>query len=85
MFLLAFVDENAGREVFLGFGTAAIVIFYVLATLAIGLFLWGFHRRLRHYHRCTTPSRVRSRRLLRALVDPAPHRPRAKPTLRTAV
>ena len=78
MFRLAFVDENAGREVFLGFGTAAIVVFYVLAIIAIGFFLWGFYRRLRKYLHGTVVSRWSTRRFLRALADLASNRTIAK-------
>lgn len=34
-----------GREVFEGFETYAIALFYVLSVVAIGLFVYGFWRR----------------------------------------
>jgi Fe-S oxidoreductase/nitrate reductase gamma subunit len=75
---LVFADETAGREIFLGFGNEAIIVFYALATVAIGFFLWGFYRRLRKYLRGSPTSRWNTKRFVIALGDLASNRTIAK-------
>lgn len=55
--------ETAGREVFLGFGTGAIVLFYGLSAIAIALFLYGSWKRLAKYRRGTGSRRFSWARL----------------------
>ncbi len=64
-----FAAEAAGREVFLGFGTGLKALFYVLALVAIALFVWGFYRRLRKYRRGRPSARLDWGRFVRALGD----------------
>ncbi|GMQ98309.1 MAG: heterodisulfide reductase-related iron-sulfur binding cluster [Acidimicrobiia bacterium] len=70
--------ETAGREVFLGFNTAATILFYVLATVSIGIFLWGFYARLRKYRRGRPSARLDFGRFVRALGDISSNRTIAK-------
>jgi len=66
--LLAAAGDE-GREVFEGFGTPSIVIFYLLALVAIVVFLYGFWRRLAKYRQGRAVSRLSLHRIRRALVD----------------
>ncbi len=70
--------ETTGREVFLGFDTAGKLIFYVLSTIAIALFLWGFYQRIRKYRRGRPAARLDFGRFVRALGDIASNRTIAK-------
>ncbi len=45
------MEQTVTREVFLGFGTAARAVFYVLAFLATATFLWGAWLKIRKYRR----------------------------------
>ncbi len=65
--LAAAADE--GREVFEGFGTSSIVVFYLLALVAIVLFLYGFWRRFAKYRKGRAVARLSLQRIWRALVD----------------
>ncbi len=69
---------EAGRETFLGFSGWAIAIFYVLAAVAIAVFLWGWYRRVRKYSRGRPTTRLSVRRLVRAMGDLASNRTIAK-------
>jgi Fe-S oxidoreductase/nitrate reductase gamma subunit len=55
--------ETAGRDVFLGFGTGAIVLFYGLSAIAIALFLYGSWKRLAKYRGGTGAQRFSWSRL----------------------
>jgi Fe-S oxidoreductase/nitrate reductase gamma subunit len=71
---LMFAAEAAGREVFLGFPTWGIALFYAAAAASIGVFLWGFFRRFRKYTRGRSVSRLDAKRFLHAVGDIASHR-----------
>ena len=66
---VVFAAETAGREVFLGFGTGLVLLFYGLTTLAIGVFLFGFYRRIRKYTRGRASARLNWGRFIKALGD----------------
>ncbi len=61
--------EDAGREVFLGFDSARIGLFYWLAAIAIAIFLLGFWRRFAKYLTGASVGRFSLARLRRAVVD----------------
>ena len=65
--LASVADE--GREVFEGFGTSAIVTFYLVALAAIVIFLYGFWRRIAKYRKGRPVGRFTMKRLKQALVD----------------
>jgi Fe-S oxidoreductase/nitrate reductase gamma subunit len=69
-----FAAEPAGREVFLGFDTTLTILFYALTTVAIGIFVWGFYRRIRKYTRGSSVNRLDWGRFVRALGDIASNR-----------
>jgi len=73
-----FAAETAGRETFLGFPGWAIAVFYAMAAIAIGLFLWGFYRRIRKYSRGRPTARLDLKRFVRALGDLSSNRTIAK-------
>ncbi|MCL1594285.1 MAG: heterodisulfide reductase-related iron-sulfur binding cluster [Actinomycetia bacterium] len=75
---MLFAAETAGREVFLGFNTAVIILFYVLTTVTVGIFLWGFYRRIRKYTRGRQSARLNWGRFIRALGDISSNRTIAK-------
>jgi Fe-S oxidoreductase/nitrate reductase gamma subunit len=75
---LIFAAETAGRETFLGFSDWAIAIFYTMAAIAIGLFVWGFSRRIRKYSRGRPTAGLDFKRLIRALGDLSSNRTIAK-------
>ncbi len=75
---VVFATDVAGREVFLGFNTAATILFYVLATISIGIFVWGFYARIRKYRRGRPSARLDFGRFLRALGDITSNRTIAK-------
>ncbi|GMQ93569.1 MAG: heterodisulfide reductase-related iron-sulfur binding cluster [Acidimicrobiia bacterium] len=72
------LGETAGRETFLGFPGWAIGIFYLATVIAIGLFLWGFYRRIRKYSRGRPTARLDFKRFVRALGDLSSNRTIAK-------
>jgi Fe-S oxidoreductase/nitrate reductase gamma subunit len=78
MVTVVFAAETAGREVFLGFDTTLTVVFYVLSTVAIGIFVWGFYRRIRKYTRGSSINRLDWGRFVRALGDIGSNRTIAK-------
>jgi Fe-S oxidoreductase/nitrate reductase gamma subunit len=75
---VVFAVETAGREVFLGFDTTLVIVFYVLTTVAIGFFVWGFYRRIRKYTRGSSVRRLDWGGFVRALGDIASNRTIAK-------
>jgi len=75
---VVFATDVAGREVFLGFNTATTILFYVLATVSIGIFFWGFYARLRKYRRGRPSARLDFGRFVRALGDISSNRTIAK-------
>ena len=78
MITMVFAVEAAGREVFLGFDTGLVLLFYGLTTVAIGVFLWGFYRRLRKYTRGRPSARLNWGRFIKALGDISSNRTIAK-------
>lgn len=58
-----------GREVFEGFGTPLIALFYGLAALAILVFVYGFWRRVAKYRRGAPAGRFNLRRLGAAVAE----------------
>lgn len=72
------VTREVGREIFLGFSGIAIAIFYLLTTIAIGLFVWAFYRRFRKYSRGRPTARLSLKRFVRALADLGSNRTIAK-------
>jgi len=60
-------SEVPGREVFLGFGTGAKILFYLLAFVAIGIFVYGFWRRIAKYRRGRPDDRLTWRRLVEGI------------------
>ncbi|MEN8239684.1 MAG: heterodisulfide reductase-related iron-sulfur binding cluster, partial [Actinomycetota bacterium] len=75
---VVFAAETAGREVFLGFNVGLKILFYVLATVAIAVFAWGFYRRIRKYTKGRKINRLDWGRFVRALGDIASNRTIAK-------
>ena len=75
---LLLASETAGREVFLGFPGWGIALFYAATTVAIGIFLWGFFKRIRKYTKGRPVSRIDLKRFLHALGDLASNRTIAK-------
>jgi len=75
---MAFAAETAGREVFLGFSTGLKIFFYLLAAVAIAVFLWGFYVRIRKYRRGRPTARLDFGRFIRALGDISSNRTIAK-------
>ncbi len=63
------IGAAEGREVFEGFGSATIVVFYLLALVAIGAFVYGFWRRLAKYRTGRNAGRLNLKRLKSALAD----------------
>jgi Fe-S oxidoreductase len=61
MVLAAATEE--GREVFLGFGDATVIAFYLLTLVASVVFLYGFWRRLRKYRKGKPAGRFSLKRL----------------------
>ncbi len=74
------VEEGTreGREVFEGFGTVPIVVFYLLGLAAILVFAYGFWRRIRKYRQGRRITRLSLRRLRAALADISSQRTVAK-------
>ncbi len=70
--------QERTREVFLGFGTPWVVLFYLLSAAAILIFLYGFWRRARKWGRGRPSGRVSPARIWRAAVDLASQRTVAK-------
>jgi Fe-S oxidoreductase/nitrate reductase gamma subunit len=70
--------ETPGREVFLGFDRTLTILFYLLTTVAIGFFVWGFYRRIRKYTRGSSVNRLNWGRFVRALGDIGSNRTIAK-------
>ena len=71
----ALLGENeAGRETFLNLGPGSVLAFYLLALVAILVFLSGFWFRLRKYRQGRRFGRLSWRRIERALVDLASQR-----------
>ncbi len=66
MIVLA-ASDVAGREVFLGFGTETKILFYLLAFGVIGIFVFGFWRRIAKYRRGRPADRIDLRRLMRGI------------------
>lgn len=66
---MSFDISEAGREVFLGFGTPAILLFYALAAVAIAVFLYGFWRRFAKYRTGASASRLSLSGVRRAVID----------------
>jgi len=75
---IVLATEEAGREVFLGFNTAAIALFYFLTTVAIAIFMWGFYRRIRKYRKGRPAARLSFKRFINALADISSNRTIAK-------
>ena len=71
MMMLAVTE---GREIFEGFGTSSIVLFYVLNTIAVFVFLYGFWRRFKKYRKGASTDRLSLRRLWTAMADMASQR-----------
>lgn len=76
--LLALDVADAGRETFLGIGTAGKVIFYSAALFAILLFFFGFWRRIRKYSHGRPIDRLSLHRLSRGVAAIASQRTIAK-------
>jgi Fe-S oxidoreductase/nitrate reductase gamma subunit len=67
-----------GREIFLGFDTGAILVFYVLNVTAIAVFAYGFWRRIRKYRKGRPAGRLTLKRLGPAIKELASQRTVAK-------
>ncbi len=74
----ALLATAEGREVFEGFASYAIVLFYLLSAVAIAAFVYGFWRRWRKYSGGTPGRQVTLRQVWRAVVDLASQRTVAK-------
>ncbi|MDH3500108.1 MAG: heterodisulfide reductase-related iron-sulfur binding cluster [Acidimicrobiia bacterium] len=72
------IATTEGREVFEGFASYAVGLFYVLATLAIGVFIYGFWRRFQKYRGGASGRRLTLRQIGRAAADLASQRTVAK-------
>ncbi|MCP3974642.1 MAG: 4Fe-4S dicluster domain-containing protein [bacterium] len=58
-----------GREVFEGFGTAPIVVFYLLTLVTIAIFTYGFWRRFAKYRTGRAAGRLNLNNMKRVVVD----------------
>ncbi len=72
------VAAEQGREVFEGFATPAVVLFYALSAVAVGAFAYGFWRRVVKYRRGRPAGRLGLRRLWTAAAELASQRTVAK-------